>query len=216
VPEEERGPDDSLDDYISAEGVTGGDSGKVNQIVLRLHHLDDLFVLPQTDMFSEYRNYLTGMEFVLNQLRGSGTRMPIRLVLLLPRDRIHDGDETRVMRAIGRYCDDRISYNRREVSATRRDGASGLWIGAVLTVVGLLGTVYAAHLDDPNEFLKTTLDHLGFVLAWVGLWYPLDTLIFTPRPIEREIRGLRRLKAATVSIRPYESVGTRSGELGSG
>ena len=37
-------------------------------------------------------------------------------------------------------------------------------------------------------------DHLGWVLGWLGLWYPLDQLLFYPLAYGREQRALRRLR----------------------
>ena len=46
------------------------------------------------------------------------------------------------------------------------------------------------------------LDSGGWVLVWVGLWFPLDTLVFTPLAYSREIRALERLRSATVTVEP--------------
>ena len=46
-------------------------------------------------------------------------------------------------------------------------------------------------------------DHLGWVLGWLGLWYPLDQLLFYPLAYGREQRALRRLRDAEVVIEPY-------------
>jgi hypothetical protein len=50
------------------------------------------------------------------------------------------------------------------------------------------------------------LDSGGWVLVWVGLWFPLDTLLFTPLAYGRENRVLKRLRAAHVSIEPQPAV----------
>jgi hypothetical protein len=44
------------------------------------------------------------------------------------------------------------------------------------------------------------------VLVWVGLWFPLDTLIFTPLAYGRENRVLKRLRTADVLIQPRQTV----------
>ncbi len=46
-----------------------------------------------------------------------------------------------------------------------------------------------------------TLPNLaGWVLAWVGLWYPLDTIAFGSVVPRRENKALARLQVAEVSI----------------
>ena len=53
-------------------------------IELRLNRVDEMFVLAQTDLFSEYRNYLTGVEYCISLLRSQRIRRPVRLQLSLP------------------------------------------------------------------------------------------------------------------------------------
>jgi hypothetical protein len=44
----------------------------------------DMFELPQPDLFSEYRNFLTGVDFCLSELRGRVSFRPVRLEIYLP------------------------------------------------------------------------------------------------------------------------------------
>ena len=48
--------------------------------------------------------------------------------------------------------------------------------------------------DEP----EVVADHLGWVLGWVGLWYPLDQFLFYPLAYGRERRALERLRDAEV------------------
>jgi hypothetical protein len=50
------------------------------------------------------------------------------------------------------------------------------------------------------------VDTGGWVLVWIGLWFPLDTLIFTPLTYGRENRVLKRLRTAQVVIEPQPTV----------
>lgn len=40
------------------------------------------------------------------------------------------------------------------------------------------------------------------VIAWVGLWYPLDLLFFARLPLRREHRALDALLTMPVEVRP--------------
>jgi hypothetical protein len=42
--------------------------------------------------------------------------------------------------------------------------------------------------------------------VWIGLWYPLDTLLFTPLAYGRENRVLKRLRTADVHVQPHPAV----------
>ena len=41
------------------------------------------------------------------------------------------------------------------------------------------------------------------MLVWVGLGFPLDTLLFSPLAYGRENRVLKRLRTADVSVHPH-------------
>ena len=177
-------------------------------IELRLRSAGEMFVLDQTDQFSEYRNFLTGVEHSISVLRGHRTRRPLRLDVTLPADEAGDGTAERITRTLRRYCDDRISYNERERRATRFDGLSYLWVGMPIVVAGFLIVVLAADIAGRHRNANLVLDSGGWVLVWVGLWYPLDTLVFTPLGYGREIRALRRLRGAEVRVRSDPAMGS--------
>lgn len=82
----------------------------------------------------------------------------------------------------------------------RHDGFNALFIGVLLLALGLLGADVFTR-DTDNELLQTFLGNGFFVvIAWVGLWYPLDTLVFAARPFQRENRALKLLAGATIEL----------------
>jgi hypothetical protein len=88
-------------------------------IELRLNRAEEMFVLAQTDLFSEYRNYLTGVEYCISLLRSQRIRHQVRLELSLPPGESDDALDGRLSGALRRYCDQRIRYNERERRAVR-------------------------------------------------------------------------------------------------
>ena len=68
----------------------------------------------------------------------------------------------------------------------------------------------------PLPCSEVLVDHLGWVLMWLGLWYPLDQFLFYPLAYGGENRALRLLAEAEVSVLPYEPAADRTGaQLGS-
>lgn len=169
-------------------------------IEVRLNGADEMFVLAQTDLFSEYRNYLTGVEYCISVLRSRRTRDPVYLELSLPPSEIQDGLAERIRAALRRYCEHRISYNDRERKATRLGGVLSLWVGVPIIVIGYLLVVFTASLVGRTGNANLIFDTTGWVLVWLGAWYPLDTILFTPLGYVRENRALRQLRDADVSI----------------
>ena len=165
----------------------------------------DMFELPQTDLFSEYRNFLTGVDFCISELRARRSWRPVRLVVRLPPEQIDDEVEDRLSRTLRRYCEHRIGYNAREGRATRVAGVSALRIGLPVTAVGLAMTAAASAIRPSGGPVHLVTDHLGWVLAWIGLWFPLDEFLFYPLSYRRESRVLRLLADAEVTVEPHRT-----------
>jgi hypothetical protein len=176
--------------------------GKGETIELRLNQAEEMFYLAQTDLFSEYRNYLTGVEYCVSLLRSKRMRRPVRLQLSLPPKELENGLGDRLSAALRRYCDQRISYNLRERRAIRLVGLSSLWIGVPIVVIGYLLVIFETSLVGPKG--NIVLDTTGWVLVWVGVWFPLDTFFFTPLGYERENRALRHLRDAEISLTTWQ------------
>jgi len=171
-------------------------------IEVRLERPHDMFEMPQTDLFSEYRNFLTGVELCLSELRGRSDRRPVRLEIELPASEIDGELHERMSRTLRRYCNHRTTYNERERRATRFTGVSSLRIGLPIAAAGLLLTYTSVRLTDEDSAIRLVTDHLGWVLGWIGLWFPLDALLFYLFTYSRENRVLRLLAEAEVVVRP--------------
>ncbi|MEZ5141282.1 MAG: hypothetical protein R2726_02005 [Acidimicrobiales bacterium] len=172
-------------------------------IELRLHTASELFELPTADLFSEYRNWLTGVEQAISELKAYSLRArDVVLRISLPRDEITPGLDDQVAKSLRRYCANRRRYNHNEVRALRHDGFNALFLGLLLLALGLLGSEVFSR-DTDNELVQTFLGNgIFIVLAWVGLWYPLDTLVFAARPYQRESKALDRLAGASIELVP--------------
>ena len=109
----------------------------------------------------------------------------------------------RLARTLRRYCDHRIRYNRREGQAQRLCGVSALRIGVPVTAVGLAVTVAATKIRPSTSAANIITDHIGWVLAWIGLWFPIDQFLFSPLAYRGESRVLRLLARAEIDVQPH-------------
>jgi hypothetical protein len=99
----------------------------------------------------------------------------------------------------GACVDLRISLER-ESQVLWRQGLRSLRPGTVLFLVGLLFSTDFLEPDVP-EFLQQVLGNGVFlVIAWVGLWYPLDLLFFARLPLNREKRALKVLARIPIEV----------------
>ncbi len=165
-----------------------------------------MFVLDPADLFSEYRNFMTGLEYCISVLRSRHYSAAVRLELALPADQISEGLDQRIRRTLNRYCEHRIAYNQRERRAVRFDGLFSLWIGLPFVVLGFVLVIIKSSIVGASGNANLVLDSGGWVLVWVGLWFPLDTLLFAPLSYGRENRVLKRLRTADVLIEPHPAI----------
>jgi hypothetical protein len=183
-------------------------AGQRPQVIsLSLTSPEEMFVLAPADLFSEYRNFMTGLEYCISVLRSRRSSGPVRIELALPAEKISAGIERRIGRTLNRYCDHRIAYNQRERRAVRLDGTFSLCIGLPIVIVGFLLVIIKSSIVGVSGNANLVIDSGGWVLVWVGLWFPLDTLLFTPLSYGRENRVLKRLQAADITIEPHSTKG---------
>ena len=180
------------------------DRGKAQVIELRLNRAEEMFALAQTDLFSEYRNFLTGVEYCISLLRSQYTRGPVRLELSLPPAEVNDELSSRIAVALRHYCDQRISYNQRERRAVRLGGLWSLWVGVPIIVLGYLLVIFANKLVGSAGNTNLVVDTSGWVLVWVGAWWPLDMIFFSPLGYGRENHVLGRLRDAEISVQAWQ------------
>src|SRR6204780_635171 len=84
------------------------DKRKCQVIELRLMQASDMFEMPHTDLFSEYRNFLTGVDFCISELRGRPSRRPVRLEIRLPAEEMDDGGTGGASPTLNRHWATRI------------------------------------------------------------------------------------------------------------
>jgi hypothetical protein len=175
-------------------------------ISLSLASPEEMFVLAPADLFAETRNFMTGLEYSISVLRSGRDKGPVQIDIALPLDQISEGMEQRIQRTLRRYCDHRIEYNNRERRAVRLDGLVSLWIGIPIVVLGFVLVIVKGSIVGTTGNANLILDSGGWVLVWVGLWFPLDTLLFTPLSYGRENRVLKGLRTADVVIEPQRAI----------
>ena len=171
-------------------------------IHLRLGHVEDLFQTPEWDATSSHDAFEPGIDYCVSELRSrrSRSRSPVRLELDLPASQVDQGTATRLRRAVSLYCEERIGRNDRARRIPRREAYSALKVGIPVALVGLAIAVATAVAQTQDDY---TLPNLaGWVLAWVGLWYPLDAILFSSVGPKRENDALARLQSAEVVVTP--------------
>jgi hypothetical protein len=89
-----------------------------------------------------------------------------------------------------------------ELKALHRDGWQTLVIGAILLAVSLAASEAILSSGAPRGIKDFFGNGLFIVAAWVGMWYPLETFIYSGRPYRLERRVLRAMQAMEIVVEP--------------
>jgi hypothetical protein len=179
------------------------------EVVVHLRRPEDLLTADPAELLDDADARLVpGAQEVLDELlsrRRFGRRD--RVVLTLPADAAGPdpaGTATRLETALRRWCARRNEVGERDSLVLYRQGLSSLRPGIPLFVVGLLFSTDFLEPDVPAFFQNLLGNGVFLVIAWVGLWYPLDLLFFARLPQRRERRALDALLRMPVEVRVRE------------
>lgn len=178
------------------------------EIVVHLGAPEELLVVdplaPLSAPQGERVRAVPGVEELLAEILGRPRiARSRRVVLTLPGSAAVEPDLAgRLEAALRRWCAARTVRVERDSRALWRQGLWSLRSGTVLFVVGLVLSTGFLDPDVPG-FLQDVLGNGVFlVIAWIGLWYPLDLLLFARSPAKREMRALDALATMPVEVRP--------------
>ena len=144
-----------------------------------------------------------GVDELLGELLGRPrVRRKRRVVLTLPAPALADPEVgERLETGLRRWCAARTERVERESRSLWRQGLWSLRGGVVLFVVGLVLSTNFLDPDVPQFFQDVLGNGVFLVIAWIGLWYPLDLLFFARSPAKREMRALDVLATMPVEVR---------------
>ena len=181
-------------------GPAASDGQRADVITLDLDRVVDMFERPALEVGSEHGSFQPGIDRCVAEIAGRPIGHAVRLEVTLPAAEITPGLEERLATSMRRYCDERSHTNEYRRRSMQRSGVRALRIGLPVTLFGLAITAFAFHVGDGDDPQTAVVDTVGWVLAWLGLWYPFDKIIFYPSDYVRENRALAALRDAKITI----------------
>jgi hypothetical protein len=170
-------------------------------IDLVLDDLDELFVAPRCDPFAGRVEERSGVERLVADLRSRRGRDPVPVRIALPADAVTEDAAATIHDALVRYCEHRIATNRMGRQAARLDGWASSRIGLPIAVAGFLLVARSSAVTvGDQDIVHVLLEQLGWIVAWVGLWFPVDQLAFGPLAFGQQNRAWRRLRDAPITV----------------
>jgi len=173
-----------------------------SDITVRLRSVQDLFDPSECDpLASSPLRFRSGIDELVNELGPRRLGSVKRAVIVLPPSELEPGLERQLKRAITAYCEVRLRETDNDLRAFRQDGWRALGVGAILFFAGL-AVATTVIKSSASGWLKVFFgDGLAVVIAWIGAWYPLDTLINYTRPYRRTKKLLQALTQVEIIVR---------------
>jgi hypothetical protein len=177
-------------------------SVRERNITVRLRSVQDLFESPECDpLASSGLRLRSGIDELVNELGPRRLGSVNSAVIVLPASQLEPELEQQLKLAIRAYCELRLRETDNDLRAFRQDGWRALGIGMVLFIAGLTVSTIIVR-SSATGVIKTFFgDGLAVVIAWIGAWYPLDTLINYTRPYRRTRKLLRALSEIEILVR---------------
>jgi hypothetical protein len=179
-------------------------SQPARQLTLELEEADELFAGRGPNVAAGRPQLPPGIEQIRDELGSHSRRAAVAAVIVLPRAEIRPDLARDITRAIERYCEMGIRRADNELRVMGREGIRALVIGLILfaVFVSLSESVIESQLS--NDIKAFFGDGLFLVVAWIGLWYPIDTLVYSLRPYRREKKVLRQMREMQIEVRPAD------------
>ncbi|MDD7937097.1 hypothetical protein PHK61_01545 [Actinomycetospora lutea] len=187
----------------------------MSELVVHLGRPEDLVTVEPTDLFDDdLARTVSGAEEMFEELlarRRPGRlhgRGRDRIVMTLPAATLGtdpDAVAARLAAALRRWCGRRLESVGRDAGLQRRLAVAALRPGIPLFLVGLLFSTDFLAPDVPEFFQELLGNGVFLVIAWIGLWYPLDSLFFARLPLKRQRRALEAMMAMPVEVHPRPS-----------
>ncbi|GAB4069256.1 hypothetical protein KHC28_09835 [Ancylobacter sonchi] len=178
------------------------------EIDIRLRDLRNFFATPDIDPFAGESIDESGIDRLIDLVTAERRwrRRPVRLRLHVAPTPGNAELAPRLPEALARYCDTNRDYAERKLRETRREGLRTLAVGVVFLAlcIGVATLISSSALD---EMLVGELLSEGAIIAgWVGLWRPIEILLFDWWPYARDRVLYTRLRGLEITVLPSEAV----------
>jgi len=170
-------------------------------IVIELDDPGELFAVDERGLLDGSNRIDTGMDELVERLLAQKRTATNQRIILDIAGECSDELADKLVRSVRRYCELAIYRANRQQNLIWRQGMRSLVSGSLLFVTGIVLS-YVFTQPYVGEFPKELLgDGVFLVVAWVGLWYPLDVLFIAREQAKREVRVFSTMLTMPVVVR---------------
>jgi hypothetical protein len=177
-------------------------AGPRSAIQLRLGHIGQLFNSLDPAPFRERGLDQAVEQYILEAARELGGREALEIVVHLPGSELTHPLSAEIVPAIGHHFRHLATAEDSALRELARDGRRALAVGLVIFATCLFLIALIEEYFPYPRLARLAEDSL-IILGWVGMWGPLDILLFERGPLLRRRRLYRRLMDASVAIRGF-------------
>ncbi|MGF1481324.1 MAG: hypothetical protein ACFB4I_17880 [Cyanophyceae cyanobacterium] len=167
---------------------------------LKLDNINHLFKEPEFDLFIPQADSSSGIERIVNQLKPTSLTDKVRTKISLPDHQLSDNLEQSIINALQHYCNTKIEKISNDIASLRGQGMRALRRGLLFLAVCLI----VSTLFDRVEYLPILVHRFlneGFLIAgWVGLWYPIELLLYEWGPLRRQKQIYEMIKDMEIEV----------------
>ena len=165
-------------------------------IQLHIHEVRQLFNTIDPSPFRERDLDPDCEEFIVAWARERPPDRPVRIEILLDRERPTEAMHADVVAAVRSHFAREASLQDLRRRRIVREGRFALAIGLPALVLCIGAATLVPVRGTPGEILRESL----LIAGWVVMWHPLEVLLYGLWPVARERRLLERLATAAVEL----------------
>lgn len=174
----------------------------ISTITLRLKDQRHLFVSSETPPYGVDGLPISGMEYLVSQLSNVKKHDASRIAISLPVYLLESLRLSDIRRQIFTLCNYKIEQIENEKREVTREGLHALQSGGFFLAVSLILATLVQKLELlPNLLQEFAVEGL-LILGWVGLWHPIELLIYGLWPYQKEKRIYEHISQMDVELVP--------------
>jgi hypothetical protein len=175
-------------------------------IVIELDDPADLFAVDQRAVLSGSRRIDSGIDELVELMLSQKRYSPDQRIVLDVAGECPEEMVANLVASVNRYCELAVRRADRQHALIWRQGMRSLISGSLLFVSGI-ALSYLFTRPFVGELATELLGNGVFlVVAWVGLWYPLDVLFIAREQAKRESWVFATMLTMPVVVRPHIAV----------
>jgi len=172
----------------------------LTELTVRARELHELFSEREFDPFVDDADALSSIGQIARFPNITSSLEKVRLRVLLPSAEVSPQTQTRVERAIARYCSHKIAEAHLQMAEWRHGALSAFLSGLAFFALSLLLTAGVQHTDFLPDAVRTLAVETLVIAGWVIMWQPMDTLILGWLPIRQTERTYRTIASMPTTI----------------